>query len=197
MVEFVKTLRERTGEIREYSAFYWKDLPLLADCLSENWNDPLSSRSSRHLTQRKMTEWKNLNSFIIRLTSKSFCPWLQLPIQEIRNALESPLSRGAVMECRIWVATEWIIRRGDVLLHRLTGENVNWRFALSLATGPSCRNVRRLGIERWEYWKHTLQNISNCYRSLALNYAVCLRIEDTFLRMSAFEREKAFLDRGH
>ncbi|KAI1204091.1 uncharacterized protein F4807DRAFT_449015 [Annulohypoxylon truncatum] len=195
MIESVKTLRGRAGEIKNGYKVFWKDLPYLADCLFENWHDPLSS--SRHLTQRNITEWQNLNSFFVRLTSKHFCPWLQLPILELRNALECPQSRGEVMECRIWVATEWIIRCGDVLLHKLTGEDVFGRVALSLTTGPLCRNIRPLGVERWEFWKTRFHEIRNDYQRLDLSLAIYLRMGDTLRRMSAAERDKAFLDRGY
>ncbi|KAI0888247.1 uncharacterized protein GGS22DRAFT_198053 [Annulohypoxylon maeteangense] len=193
LVNFIETLREREDEVRKGSNIFWKDLPYLADCLSENWNDPLSS--SRRLTQRDMTEWENLNSFVARLTNKNFCPWLQLPIKELRNALECPQSRGAVMECRVLVATDWIIRCGDVLLHKLTGENADRHLALSLVTGPLCRNVPLLGVERWAFWSKRFQEIGNNYQKLELNDAIYLRIGKALRVMSAFERERAYLDR--
>ncbi|KAI2468631.1 hypothetical protein F4781DRAFT_397313 [Annulohypoxylon bovei var. microspora] len=197
MVDFIKTLRERDGEIKNGYGIFWRDLPNLSDFLSRNWHciDPISSTTGQP-NQRSITEWQNLNSFLARLTSKDFCPWLQLPIWELRNALECPPSKGDVMECRLWIASEWILLCGNVLLHNLTGEYATGSFDVSLMTGPLCNNVRSLGRERWEFWKTRFCTIGDDYKDLELSSGIYFRIGDTLRSMFAAERENTALNRA-
>lgn len=68
----------------------------------------------------EIAEWKNLNSFVARLTSGDFCFGITFPSWQLRFALEEPAVKGHPMECRPWVATEWISRCAGIIYGYLT-----------------------------------------------------------------------------
>lgn len=144
--------------------------------------DPLST-PSRHLREKKIAEWQNMNSFFARLASEDFFPWIQLPFQELRNAFEFPPSSGRRMESRIWVANEWIMRCGNMLFRRMLGGTADERLASSLATGPLCRHIRPLCEDRWRFWQTRIALISHKWEDLELSRADCLRMGALWRKM--------------
>lgn len=94
-------------------------------------SDPTSTDEAR---SEEFPQWKNLNSFVARLTSLGFTPWLNLPIWQLRIALEELLVKGAAMECRVWVASEWMLRCAD-----LSSKDMNSNKELNAGTARSLR----------------------------------------------------------
>lgn len=51
--------------------------------------------------EEEFSMWKNFNSFVARLTDTGFAPWLNLPIWQLRIALEEPVVARPATECRL------------------------------------------------------------------------------------------------
>ena len=95
--------------------------------------------------------WKSLNFFIARITTPDFAPWLNLPIWQLRIALEEPPVQSAAMDCRLWVASEWIVQCADLVFQDLNSkEEVNEDTAHSLRMGSLCPGIPPLSVKRWE-----------------------------------------------
>jgi hypothetical protein len=143
-------------------------------------------------SQKEIDKWINLNSFATRLTSKDFAPWLQFPIWELRIALEAPPLKGATMNCRLYVASEWIIRCGDVvILDMCSNEKLKESLALALQTGPLCLDTPPLSMKRWGFWKRRFLEICANRKTLELDDAISGRIIDTLYSMMIAEEQIA------
>ncbi|KAF5010629.1 hypothetical protein FDECE_3231 [Fusarium decemcellulare] len=117
-----------------------------------------------------IAQWKNFTSFIARTSTNS--PWRWRSIWHLREALEEPPVKGPDMECRLWVATEWIIRCADC--------SVIW-------LGPNCNAKRVLSLERWEFWKKRLSELAADAEELELGSTVPTRITKALEAMTAVE----------
>lgn len=109
-------------------------------------------------TPEDLDAWKRFNSFASHLLSDNVMPWIVLPYWEIRTALETPLPQDpAAFECGLWVATEWLMRCGQLLRRDLgSAEALSEREEASIAPGPLCEGISPQGLERWEFWRSTL-----------------------------------------
>lgn len=112
-------------------------------------------------TEEEFEGWKNQNSFAARLTTPSFAPWMNLPLDQLREALEEPAIEGKIGETRIWVACEWLLRCSGLIFHFVVRPGPHEESRQTLPTGPLCGStVPRNGIGRWEFWKHRLHELS-------------------------------------
>ncbi|KAL8904591.1 MAG: hypothetical protein Q9171_006996 [Xanthocarpia ochracea] len=184
LVQSLDNLRRRDGAIPQYhESTSWKDLPNLSFCVREKWDDP--TYTGEQLSE-EFAKWKNLNSFIARLTSTGFAPWLNLPIWQLRMALEESAVKGPAMECRVWVASEWIIQCAYPIFEDLNSkEELDESTARSLRTGPLCDNIPPMSLERWEYWKKRFSELATDASSLGLDSAIGVRISDVLKSMNA------------
>lgn len=134
----------------------------------------------------EFAKWKNLNAFVARLTSTDFAPWLTLPIWQLRMALEESPVKGSAMECRVWVASEWILRCANLIFHDLNSkEELDESTARSLRTGPLCDGKPPLSVERWKFWKKRFSELATDPDSLGLDSATTERISDVLKSMNA------------
>ena len=134
------------------------------------------------------SKWKNLNSFVARLTRTDFSPWLNLPIWVLREALEETPVKGPEMECRIWVVSEWIIHAANSLFEYMSVEDeLDESSTRALATSHLCSNVKPLSIERWEFWKRRLSELAVDVGTQGLDSALTARISDALKTMNAVE----------
>jgi hypothetical protein len=155
----------------------WKDIPNLAFCMTEKWSGlelelspltvapaVLSSLDPTYTgtaVSEEFSKWKNLNSFVARLTKTGYAPWLTLPIWELRAALEEPLAKGPALECRLWVATEWIIYCADPIFKYMnTKGELDVATARSLRAGSLGGSSAPVSVERWEFWKKRFDEFS-------------------------------------
>ncbi|KAI1079784.1 hypothetical protein F5B20DRAFT_542408 [Whalleya microplaca] len=187
LIQCLNNLRQRDGTVTGKSqSRLWKDLPNLNFCFREKWDDP--TESGEELNQ-DFAKWKNLNSFVARLTSTDFAPWMNLPIWQLRTALEEPPERGSTMECRVWAASEWLIQCANVILDEMDSkEELDESTARAIKTGPLFDGNPPLSVERWEFWRKRLSEISNDTSSLELDSAISERISDALKSMDAVKR---------
>lgn len=143
-----------------------------------------------YYSQDDVAEWKNLNSFLARLTSTmtGCIEWASLPVYEISKGLERPLENldVQVVDCRIWICTEWILCAGPSLCGILCGEankeeaDQTGRQSIgpTLATGPLAKGLPAQSKERWDFWTERLTDLAEKYEELKQIIAEALRQMD-------------------
>lgn len=131
-------------------------------------------------------KWRNLNSFAARLTSNSYSPWMNMPIGQLRGALEEPSPGGSSQETRLWVACEWLIRCSDVIHNYLIEEEEPED--AHLATGELCdSSIPQLGPQRWEFWKRRLREVLADAEKLKLGAEISERVQGALDRMESVQ----------
>lgn len=68
------------------------------------------------------------------------------------------------MDCRVWVATQWLINCSDTLEKEMKSpnEDLTERQAINRGTGKLCvdSNIMPRSVQRWEFWKKRLAEIA-------------------------------------
>ena len=179
-----RNMRKRTMERYQVNVLIYK-CKAFADSIEDpTFNgEEMSERLSQDLSQ-----WKNFNSFIARLTSTGFAPWMNLPIWQLREALEEPPDAGPAMSCRMWVASEWIIHCASPIFQYLDSkEKLSEGSARAIRTGSLYSDKPPLSVERWNFWKKRLSEIASEANRLELNHAATAHILDALTKMDAIE----------
>lgn len=128
-------------------------------------------------TPEDVSRWKNLNSFAARITTSSFAPWLTFPTWQLRSALEEELDKGPVLDSRLWTATEWVLFCGEIVVEYMAyEEELDEALARALATGPLCFDVNPRSVERVEFWKKRLLEVSAEKEALGLSAELTERV---------------------
>ncbi|KAG9255540.1 uncharacterized protein F5Z01DRAFT_672852 [Emericellopsis atlantica] len=139
----------------------WPDPPELSMRLTEQWElKPVEGEENDSVG---LSAWKNLNSFMSHLVSRGLVQQVHLPIWEIRSALEEPAAKGPLMDCRVWVATEWTLHCSDTLEKEMksTNEELTEDEAGIRGTGQLCDDsITPRSLQRWEFWKERLAEIA-------------------------------------
>ncbi|KAM5376400.1 hypothetical protein ACJZ2D_005454 [Fusarium nematophilum] len=194
-------LQQQTNCISVKQLHLSKDLPDLSLSVAQRWNglertlrshlfrpaanSPLDPSNSLLIEDEVLDKWKNFNSFLARLSSPEFAPWLSFPVWELQEALEEPLSReGPLTNCRVWVASRWIIRSGGILLKVMRDES---RTAVS-GPGKLCNDTSPRSIERWEFWMKRFFEIGADPSSLGLEPATAVKVEEALKAMKDLDK---------
>ncbi|TEA11001.1 hypothetical protein C8034_v008283 [Colletotrichum sidae] len=173
LVEAVKNLQQTGGRVGTQDndePFLWSNLPKLNDYLLDKWFDPTELEE---WSPEDVDAWKNLNSFASRLITPSFHPWLHFSQWQLKSALEDETPQGAVLDSRLWVATEWVLRCGE-LVFRLEG--------LNLGDSISGEGLRQLSA-----WKDRLAELEQQSEALELPPATAQRAKLTAEKMAEIE----------
>ncbi|KAK3292223.1 uncharacterized protein B0H64DRAFT_224573 [Chaetomium fimeti] len=164
LVAAVKGLRSPGGPVVELEGctLQWADLPHLSEYLFDKWADPTDPDDDDY-DPEDLEAWKSFNSFASQLLSDDLPRWIVLPYWVIRAALETPLPQDPdVFECRLWVATEWLTRCGQLVRREMgSTEPLSEQSRASIAPGPLCEGVPPLGPERWEFWRSRLIELAS------------------------------------
>ncbi|KAL1855207.1 hypothetical protein Daus18300_011208 [Diaporthe australafricana] len=134
-------------------------------------------------------EWLNLNSFNARLFGSGITRWYNMAIWQLREALETKLGPDShENDCKIAVASEWIIQAGpqllrETMLNEDISEAENRAYSgLELWTG-----MPGLSTERWGFWKRRLAEVKLGVKTkLTLDY-----LEHAERVMTAVEKDLA------
>ncbi|KAK4182290.1 hypothetical protein QBC35DRAFT_510256 [Podospora australis] len=173
LVEAVVNLSRREGTISDRyehpERVLFQDLPDLGMALLESWQEPryVNGYDSPQFLQG----YRNLNSFLAHLSLLvDRIPWTRFAIDQLRIALEEEpdeLADAAAVECKLWVATEWIIHGAETLRWLIRdfehsgeeldddGENRTFR------KGPLVPECKSLGSDRWNFWKKRFAEIAS------------------------------------
>ncbi|KAK0662120.1 hypothetical protein QBC41DRAFT_382266 [Cercophora samala] len=161
LIAGVKNLLRRGGRVVELEdcTLNWEDLPDLSMYIFDKWADP--TERDDH-TSDDFETWKRWNSFASQLLSKEYMDWSILPYWEITAALEVPLPEDpTILECKIWVATEWLRHCADLLYSEMTCEvALDENSMASIKPGPLCEGVYPQSLERWEFWRSRLAQLA-------------------------------------
>ncbi|KAL0931227.1 uncharacterized protein CTRU02_213962 [Colletotrichum truncatum] len=161
LIAAVKELRLNGGSVaglEDNSTLQWGDLPHLSMYLFDKWADPTDFDE---YTPEDIETWKRFNSFASRLLSDDFTQWIVLPYWEIRATLETAPQEVSVFECKLWVATEWLARCGQLLYKDMASTDaLTEREQASIAPGPLCKDIPPRSLERWNFWRSRLTELS-------------------------------------
>jgi len=92
------------------------------------------------------------------------------------------------MECRLWVAREWIIRcRHVVFVDMSSKQEPDKGTTRAIQPGLLAKGIPPLSVERWEFWKKRFLEIANSRDDLELSYATSLLVAETKRRMNAIQ----------
>lgn len=114
--------------------------------------------------------------------SRGLVQQVHLPIWEIRSALEEPTAKGPLMDCRVWVATEWILNCSDLLEKEMkaSNEELTKDEAGIRGTGKLCDDsITSRSWQRWEFWKKRLAEIEKEADGLGLEEETRKRVEES------------------
>jgi hypothetical protein len=167
--------------------YIWSNLPDLAIYLSEHWqkvtfwpwypgyrstdNIAKAPSEGRWDAPEELDEWKKINSFISRLGDSGYAVVLNLGIWGIRTALEDTVPDApALLNCRLWVAAEWIVRCSGPLLWRLTApKDPGEKPIQTELTGTLYgEGLPPWNLQRWEFWKERLTLFAGEHESFGL-----------------------------
>lgn len=134
--------------------------------------DPTNMGGGYEYTRDEVVGWMRLNSFVARLSSAGFMPWPNIPALGMYQAFEDhpPEDRTAV-DCRVWVATEWLLHAGPCVWDVFCGskeEEVEgkktevYKFP-PYPAGPLCVGVPDRGVQKWEFWRGRLLNFAESW----------------------------------
>ena len=91
------------------------------------------------------------------------------------------------MECRLWVACEWIIHCATLIFHTNLKEELDEKTTQLLQTGSLCNGVSPVSIERWKFWKKRFLELIADAGSLELDSTITKRMSDALRSMIAAE----------
>ena len=105
---------------------------------------------------------------------------------ELVKALEISPSQP-VIDCRLWVATEWILNAGPAIYRHIVtaDEQISDGEFRSLRTGPLADKIERRSKQRWDFWKQRFAEIS---KDVELCDKSVKRIEEALRKMESLEQ---------
>ncbi|KAH8755790.1 hypothetical protein F5883DRAFT_570761 [Diaporthe sp. PMI_573] len=118
-------------------------------------------------------EWLNLNSFNARLFGSGTTSWYNFAIWELRDGLEAELGSDLhENDCKVAVASEWIIQAGPKLLREtLLNEDIGEAEKKAYSGCELWTGLPGLSTERWGFWKRRLAEVKPSVKTqLTLDY---------------------------
>ncbi|KAF9880097.1 hypothetical protein CkaCkLH20_02051 [Colletotrichum karsti] len=138
------------SEGREHHAYH--DDPVFGMMCEDNWNAKFADGPEPEDPKLKedfiltCDEWVNFSSFQARYHgAEIYEPWpshLKYPSIDVSMALEKDLPGGKLGECRLLVASEWIIHAGKVIYEDMRKTN-----------------EPKWGLEKWNRWGSRFKEI--------------------------------------
>lgn len=118
-------------------------------------------------------EWLNLNSFNARLFGSGITRWRNFPIWQLREGLEDVFGPDShENDCKIAVASEWIIQAGPKLLREtLLNDDMDEAEKRAYSGLELWTGLPGLSTERWGFWKRRLAEVKAGVKTqLTLDY---------------------------
>jgi hypothetical protein len=82
-----------------------------------------------------------------------YIAWIPCPLWQLILALESPPTKGDGMDCRVWVAGEWIIRCGSIIFKEMSlYETHEGSAEKAIDMDALYKDVSPWGLDRWKFW---------------------------------------------
>ena len=143
-----------------------------------------------------LDEWLNLNAFVARVYRDVNTSLRAYGIWELCHGLEGDATKDdkgmplpqAIVDTRVRVAAEWIIRAGDRLWKdSLLGVWAEATGASAYIGGKLIPATRGLNLERWGFWKRRFAEVRGVVWDQAAGVAVGQALEV----MTALEKKAA------
>ncbi|KAH6884133.1 hypothetical protein B0T10DRAFT_493670 [Thelonectria olida] len=197
--EFSHLDKTQTGDKNKSNEYIiWRELPKFDVAVYEMFAyDPNDFNYYDEFRPDVADRWKNYTSFVARIGKNKACNWGDLPIWQLRTDLENDFPskeetpyRAAMIELRIWTATEWILHHGKTI-HRL----MRWDGPLdkddnkTFRLGPLLEGVEAYSLGRWNFWKERLRTLAGQLGDLGVDSAMAERISQTLERMDELEED--------
>lgn len=134
-------------------------------------------------------EWLNLNSFNARLFGSGIIRWRNFPIWELSEGLEAVFGPDShENDCKIAVASEWIIQAGLKLLREtLLNDDLDEAEKRAYSGLELWTGLPGLSTERWGFWKRRLAEVKASVKTqVTLDY-----VEHAERVMSTVEKDLA------
>ncbi|KFA70922.1 hypothetical protein S40288_10182 [Stachybotrys chartarum IBT 40288] len=177
LVQALATVRKREGTADEDdpSGGEWSDLPQLTIRVREYCEYKPSEGDEE--SPSSLEQWKNFTSFISQLVNSGYTSIIYLALWEIFEALEStPTEVKALFDCQVWATTEWILQCSESLMKEMTPSE--GQETLKKAPGPLFGTDKPpRSLQRWDFWKKRLGEISNESEVLGIEAETKIRIE--------------------
>lgn len=105
-----------------------------------------------------LQKWKSLNSFAARAYGKGIVQWRNFAVWELRAALEEDFDNAAALEYHMAIVKEWVLHAGNRIFEdaRTTCNDDS----KVLKPGSLYNGSPGLNMERWNFWKERLAEIS-------------------------------------
>lgn len=128
--------------------------------------------------------WKRWISFAAGVAGRGCRLWDGFAWWEIKDGLETishdePTSfdPATVFECKVWVATEWLIRFGGIMFQELNStKELDARDFESIKPGPLCQNIPRHSVQRWNFWLSRLMELADKRSTTRLKDGVSIEV---------------------
>ncbi|KAL2757650.1 hypothetical protein ACRALDRAFT_1074608 [Sodiomyces alcalophilus JCM 7366] len=139
----------------------WKDLPCLARIMRDHWIDPTFETVEGEEETYSLSEWLSLNSFHARLLGSGIVSWDNFALWQLKHGLEQEMSASEPTDCRVAVASEWLVHASPLLLRRCLEEmgELNDLQKRSYSPGDLFPGYAGLNAERWGFWKRRLAEV--------------------------------------
>ncbi|KAJ5921212.1 hypothetical protein N7466_009538 [Penicillium verhagenii] len=166
LIAAVDDLRRQGGPlVGNDTESLWEDLPGLHVVVLDFWADPTNFPDT---VPEEIEIWKRWNSLVSGFVARGCRSYRGFAYWEIRDALENDshdeptlFDATTVFECKLWVATQWLIRCGGILFDDLThGEEIEEE-SKSWGCGPLCRDIPTYSIQRWDFWMSRLVQLAD------------------------------------
>ncbi|KXJ90547.1 hypothetical protein Micbo1qcDRAFT_234486 [Microdochium bolleyi] len=172
----------------------WKDLPSFWMSVREKWDDIGCAASED--PEKDFPTFRNFTSFVARVTTLEYAPWMIILFAELRDTLEEPPAAGIKEDRRIWVVTEWLIHCSPVLYANLSPVSTpDADTARAFRLGSRCVNSGGqfpvFSVQRWEHWKERLSELTSAAEELQLSDESLARIQLALEAMMKAEADAA------
>ncbi|KAJ5719808.1 hypothetical protein N7493_007386 [Penicillium malachiteum] len=165
LIVAVDDLRRAGGPLVDnHTENLWGNLPGLSMLILDFWADFPDT------TPEEIEDCKRWNSFVSGLVARGCRWWIVYGYYEIREALETashdkPTSfdPATVFECKLWVATQWLIRCGGMLFQDATKslESYTAQEVGSVGPGALCKDLPAFSIQRWHFRLSQLMELAD------------------------------------
>lgn len=135
----------------------------------------------------KITNFQRLTSFTARLTGAGYTKWMNWPALDLSHALGTSHKKGMAFDCRLWIATEWILHSADAIYIAL----IDWKEDLELQR--TWEVLRPIGpaLQKWQAWRQRLVEFKENWDEWESKETTLERVNQAIQEMETVEQRHA------
>lgn len=145
--------------------------------------DPIACHEEQ-APREKIINFQRLTSFTARLTGAGYTKWINWPVDELSHALGASREKGMAFDCRLWIATEWLLRSADVIYIALSESGKD------LELQDTWKVLRQMGpaLQKWQAWKQRLVELKENWDEWEFKETTLERIKQAIQEMDTVEQ---------